>query len=89
VRLRAFFERALRSTAELPLAALLKEVGVKVNLGCADSPAVGGGNEAQRKQTQQTPRAVLGVKTEAVGADLKLAQVFDAGAAAAVSPEIP
>jgi predicted metalloprotease with PDZ domain len=85
VRLKRFFARALYSTEELPAAALLREFGIKVTLGPAESSSDRGGNAPERSAKTAPPRAVLGVRTEAVGGDLKLSQVFDQGSAQAAA----
>ena len=78
VRLQAFFERALRSTADLPLPVLLREFGVGSSLHAAQSNADRGGG---RPPAAAAPRLVLGARIDAAGADVKLGQVFDDGAA--------
>ncbi len=83
VRLKSFFARALYSTEELPLTALLREFGIKVTLGPAQSSSDRGGNASEHDAKTAPPRAVLGVRTESVGGDLKLAQVLDQGSAQA------
>jgi predicted metalloprotease with PDZ domain len=83
VRLGRFFARALYSTEELPLPALLHEFGIKATLGPAESASDRGGHTPEPSGKNAPPRAVLGVRTEVVGGDLKLAQVLDQGSAQA------
>jgi predicted metalloprotease with PDZ domain len=83
VRLAAFFQRALNSTADLPLEALLTSFGVDVRLLPAKHSGDRGGEASGRAAPAARPRPVLGARTEASGTELKLAQVFDDGAAQA------
>jgi predicted metalloprotease with PDZ domain len=83
VRLKRFFARALYSTEDLSLTALLRAFGVKVYLRPAQSPADRGGVLPTGDAKSSVPRVTLGVRTEAVGGELRLAQVFDAGCAQA------
>jgi predicted metalloprotease with PDZ domain len=78
VRLARFFDRALRSTAELPLPALLRDFGVGASLSAAQSNADRGGT---RPSAPTPARPVLGARIDASGVEVKLGQVFDAGAA--------
>jgi len=80
VRLKRFFDRALRSTDDLGLAELLRTVGIKLVVGPAQSSGDRGGS-APRADHGSPPRAVLGAKTDAVGNEVRLSQVFDGGAA--------
>ena len=80
--LREFFDRALRSTEDLPLAGLLGDVGVEFVVRPAESAADKGGKPPKKSAAELMRRAVLGVKLT-VGAEAKLAQVFDGAAAQA------
>jgi predicted metalloprotease with PDZ domain len=75
-----FFDLALRSTEELPLAELLATQGVRLEwvqaAGSSDRGGVGAARDAGA-------RASLGVKAAAEPAGVRLAQVFDGGAAQA------
>jgi predicted metalloprotease with PDZ domain len=82
VALKRFFERTLRSTADIDWAPLLGYVGLKARLAPAQSSADRGGGPAQPPK-DAPPRAVLGARIDAGGGDVKLGQVFDAGAAQA------
>ena len=78
VRLKAFFDRALRSTADLPLPALFADFGVGSSLHAAQSNTDRGGG---RPPAPGPARAVLGARIDAASADVRLTQVFDDGAA--------
>jgi predicted metalloprotease with PDZ domain len=80
VDLRRFFERALRSTADWRWEPLLASFGLRVTRFPAQSSGDRGG---QAPSAPKPPRAVLGARIESAGSDIKLAQVFDAGAAQA------
>ncbi|MFZ5876798.1 MAG: M61 family metallopeptidase [Nitrospirota bacterium] len=80
VDLRAFFDRALRSVEELPLAALLEEVGVAVGLRASESEQDKGGKAGTTPHAQ---RPTLGIRLAEGGADVKVATVHDGSAARA------
>ena len=82
VRLKRFFAVALHSCEDLALGRLLTAFGVKVACSAAESAADRGGGTPKRRG-RSTPRAALGARTDAAGADVRLAQVFDGGAAQA------
>jgi predicted metalloprotease with PDZ domain len=82
VRLGRFFRSAVHSCDELELAPLLQAFGIKVVRRAAESASDRGGNPA-RQRDDGAPRAVLGARTEAIGTDVRLAQVFDGGCAQA------
>jgi len=82
VRLKRFFDHALRSTDDLGLAELLRTVGVKLSKYSAQSNADRGGS-APKAGDKPPPRAVLGARTDTVGSEVRLGQVFDGGAAQA------
>jgi predicted metalloprotease with PDZ domain len=83
VKLRALFDRALRSTAELPLEPLLATVGVEMEVRPAESSADRGGRPAAQRAAALAERVVLGARTGGDGADLKLTHVLDGGPAQA------
>ncbi|MDN0073945.1 PDZ domain-containing protein [Crenobacter sp. SG2303] len=80
--LKPFFDLALRSTAELPLAELLATQGIDLALTPAESASDRGG-VVESIDTKARGRATLGVKTAADPLGLKLVNVFDGGAAQA------
>jgi predicted metalloprotease with PDZ domain len=81
LRLRSFFDRALRSTAELPLAPLLRSVGVEMKMRPAESSNDRGGKPASAKDRELASRATLGVRTRMEGGDLRITHVLDGSAA--------
>lgn len=83
VRLRPFFDRALRSTAELPLESSLAAVGVEMEVRPAESAADRGGRPAAKSAAALAERVVLGARTSGEGNDLKLTHVLDGGPARA------
>jgi predicted metalloprotease with PDZ domain len=83
VRLRAFFDRALRSTAELPLEQLLATVGIEMTVRPAESATDRGGRVATKSSAVLAARVTLGARTASDGNDLKLTHVFDGGPAQA------
>jgi predicted metalloprotease with PDZ domain len=78
VNLRAFFDRALRSTEDLPLGELFADVGIAFGLRAAESDQDKGGKAGTGSQTV---RPTLGVRLAESGSDAKLATVYDGGAA--------
>jgi len=83
LRLRSFFDRALRSTAELPLKQLLASVGIDLHLRPAESSADKGGKPSSKPAAQLAARTTLGVRTAEDPAGVKLTHVLDGGAAQA------
>jgi predicted metalloprotease with PDZ domain len=83
VRLRPFFDRALRSTADLPLEPMLATVGVEMEVRPAESTSDRGGRPAARGTAALAERVTLGVRTSAEGGDLRLTHVLDGGPAQA------
>ena len=77
--LHAFFDSALRSTADLPLANLLATQGLDMCWDYADHAGDAGGIGTVADNRQ--PRASLGVKTAADPLGLRLVNVLDGGAA--------
>jgi predicted metalloprotease with PDZ domain len=79
LRLRSFFDRALRSTQELPLKPLLATVGLDMRLRPAESSSDKGG-----KAPATTPLAAsLGARIVDEPAGIRLTHVIDAGSAQA------
>ena len=83
LRLRAFFDRALRSTEELPLRQLLATVGIEMQLRPAESSADRGGKPSSTPLVRLGTRASLGVRTAEDAAGAKLTHVLDGGSAQA------
>jgi predicted metalloprotease with PDZ domain len=81
LRLRGFFDRALRSTDELPLARMLKTVGLGLTLRPAESSSDRGGRAASTPARELARRVTIGARVANDGAELKLSQVLDGGAA--------
>ncbi|HVY07654.1 MAG TPA: M61 family metallopeptidase [Burkholderiales bacterium] len=80
LKLKRFFDLAVRSTADLPLQKLLAAVGVDMQ----QRPARSGADrrDPRSKRERQASRGVaIGVRTGNDGGDVKLTQVFDGGAA--------
>jgi predicted metalloprotease with PDZ domain len=80
VRLGRFFDRAVRGTQDLQWEPLLRVFGVRLHMSPAQSNADRGGTKPPDAASE---RAVLGARIDTAGADVKLAQVFDDGAAQA------
>lgn len=83
VRLRSFFDRALRSTEELPLKQTLASIGIDLALRGADSAGDRGGRATNLSAGQIALRATLGARTGEDAAGVKLTHVLDGGAAQA------
>ena len=83
MKLRGFFDRALRSTAELPLEAMLEMVGVEMEVRAAESASDRGGRPASKRAPGRSERVALGARTASEGNDVKLTHVLDGGAAQA------
>jgi predicted metalloprotease with PDZ domain len=81
LRLRGFFDRALRSTAELPLARLLGTVGLKLAVRPADSPTDRGGRRASMSERELARQVTIGARVANDGTEVKLNSVLDGGAA--------
>jgi predicted metalloprotease with PDZ domain len=78
---RAFFDKALRSTEELPLKRVLASVGVGMQLRTAESPSDQGGKAATVAAARNSRRVSLGVRTTEDPAGARLSHVLDTGAA--------
>jgi predicted metalloprotease with PDZ domain len=83
LRLRTFFDRALRSTAELPLETMLEAAGIEMEVRPAESSGDRGGKPAAKGAGALAERATLGARTAGDGNDLRLTHVLDGGAAQA------
>jgi len=81
LRLRGFFDRALRSTADLPLARTLRTVGLALTLRPADSSSDRGGRTSSTPVRDLARQPAIGARVKHEGAELELVQVFDGGAA--------
>ncbi len=79
--LSGFFHAALRSTADLPLAELLADVGVTFLLRPAESDSDKGGKPAKKSLNVLKQQPTLGARLIDNGGEVKLAAVFDASAA--------
>ena len=62
-RLRTFFDKALRSTDELPLKQWLATVGLEMQLRPAEAPGDKGGKPAQQPPRELAARVALGART--------------------------
>jgi len=78
LRLRTFFDRALRSTDELPLRQMLAEMGLTLNVRPPDSPSDRGGRPPGK---QAAPRVSLGARTAEDALGVRLTHVLDGGSA--------
>lgn len=76
-----FFQTYLYGTDDLPLAELLQSIGVEFVLRPAESSKDKGGKASQKSIKDLLQRAELGVRTIADKGLLKIANVFDDGAA--------
>jgi predicted metalloprotease with PDZ domain len=81
VRLRAFFERSLRSHEELPVRQLLAEMGIELHLRPAESAADRGGRPSGRSASALADQVTLGARTADDALGVKLTHVLDGGAA--------
>lgn len=81
VRLNRFFENAVYGTDDLPIARLLKEVGIDMQLRPAESVTDRGGTSGKLDARTARDRPDLGIRVRAEGPDLKITHVLDAGAA--------
>ncbi|MEO8003731.1 MAG: PDZ domain-containing protein [Betaproteobacteria bacterium] len=78
LKLKRFFDLAVRSTADLPLQKMLAIVGIDMQ----QRPARSGADRRDPRSKRQAPRGVaIGVRTGNESGDVKLVQVFDGGAA--------
>jgi predicted metalloprotease with PDZ domain len=79
--LQPFFDQAIRSTQDLPLAELLREFGISMRLRPAKGEKDFGGFVEGVESATPTPRPTLGVKCATNGPELRLLTVFDDGPA--------
>jgi predicted metalloprotease with PDZ domain len=80
LKLKRFFDQAIRSTTDLPLRKLLETVGVDMQLRPPRS-GIDRRDQKSRKERQPSRGVAIGVRTSNDGGDVKLSQVFDGGAA--------
>ncbi len=82
IKLKGFFDQAVRGREDLDLGAYLDKVGVGFQLrapyGASDQ---GGVRKAATDEKSDDPRMVLGVATRTEGKDVVITHVFDQGAA--------
>jgi predicted metalloprotease with PDZ domain len=83
LRLRPFFNRALRATAELPLREMLATVGIEIELRPPESASDRGGKKSATPARELAKRVALGARTAEDALGVKLTHVFDGGAAQA------
>jgi len=81
--LQGFFDRALRTTEDLPLAELLKAFGVEMRLRPAKGPKDTGGFVEEFVDESTPPKKILGVRFAEGGHEVRIVQVYDGGAARA------
>ena len=81
VRLRSFFDRALRSHDELPARALLAEVGIELHARPAEAASDRGGRASSLSAAALGERVTLGARTAEDPSGVKLTHVLDGGAA--------
>jgi predicted metalloprotease with PDZ domain len=81
LKLGTFFDRALRSTADLPLESMLEAAGIEMEVRPAESTGDRGGRASSKSSHALAERATLGARTGAEGNDVKLTHVLDGGAA--------
>ena len=81
--LTAFFQLALRTTQDLPLAELLAHVGVEFHLRPAESDNDKGGKPAKMPEAVLQQRVTLGARLADNSSEARLAAVYDGGAAQA------
>jgi len=80
LRLKSFFDSALRSTEELPLKRLLAAVGIDMQVRAAESSSDAGGKVASGDGARKPARVVLGARMSGEN-EAKLTNVFDGGPA--------
>ncbi|MFM9967183.1 MAG: M61 family metallopeptidase [Burkholderiales bacterium] len=85
LKLRAFFDQAVRGTGELPLARLLATHGVRLHLRAAKSSKDRGGvgkvGAGPERQPAGGARADLGVRSRVEGKEVVITHVLEGGAA--------
>jgi predicted metalloprotease with PDZ domain len=80
LKLRGFFDRALRSTDELPLARLLATVGVETTWRRAESLSDRGGKRSSKPDAELALRADIGIRVRTEDAYPVVSHVLDGGA---------
>jgi predicted metalloprotease with PDZ domain len=81
LKLKRFFDHALRGTSDLPLEHLLASVGIDTEIRRAESSADKGGKRATKPEKAMAQRVDLGIRTTDNDGDLKITHVLDGGAA--------
>ena len=76
-----FFQSAVYGTGDLPLSRLLKQVGIDLQLRCAESMSDRGGKAATGKTAGISKRADLHIRTRASGNEVRITHVLDGGSA--------
>lgn len=82
-KLGRFFAQAVHGTEDLPLARLLRTVGIRMTLRRAESAGDAGGRAAGKPGAAAAARATLGVRTAPEGPDVRITHVLDGGPAQA------
>jgi predicted metalloprotease with PDZ domain len=82
-KLTRFFAKAVYGTTDLPLDALLRNVGIKLVQRAAESMSDGGGKSTRKSAAELASRVTLGARTAPEGPDVKIVSVFDGGPAQA------
>ncbi len=80
LKLKRFFDQAVRSTADLPLKKLLGTVGVDMGPKPVRS-AAGQNGQDSKKESQASRGSAIGVRIESDGGNVKLTQVVEGSAA--------
>ncbi len=80
LKLKRFFDRALRTTGNLPMEKLLAGVGIDMEVRRGESSTDKGGRPASKPKKALAQRVDLGIRTADNGGELKITQVFDGGA---------
>jgi predicted metalloprotease with PDZ domain len=81
LKLKRFFDQALRGTSDLPLEKLLAGVGIDMEIRRAESAADKGGKRASKPAKAIAQRVDLGIRTTDNCGDLKVTHVLDGGIA--------
>ncbi|MFN0314486.1 MAG: M61 family metallopeptidase [Burkholderiales bacterium] len=81
LRLKGFFDLAIRSTSELPLKAALSAAGIELHVRASSGATDKGGTAGGSKDGSWKPRAALGARTTEDAAGVRLTHVLDGSAA--------
>ena len=81
LKLKRFFDLALRGTTDLPLEKLLAGIGIDMETRRAESSADKGGKRSTKPERALARRVDLGIRTTDNCGDLKVTHVLDGGAA--------